>query len=92
MQMLDGAVESWILSLPEESLLREKINIAELRYASEDKYRTSIVRKLGEISSLYKKQIDNIKTNSRANIDYDERIMNPLGMGSKVGSSNNGKN
>ena len=34
-QQLDGAVESWILSLPEESLLKSKMKIAELRYSTE---------------------------------------------------------
>lgn len=47
MQQLEGAVESWILSLSEESLLKSKIKTAELRYTSEDKYRTSMMRKLG---------------------------------------------
>ena len=80
MQQLDGAVESWILTLPEESSLKEKLKIAELRYATEDKYRTSMMRKLSEISNIYKSQIDQIKTNSRVNVDYDPRITNPLGL------------
>ena len=37
------------------------------------------MRKLGEISSLYKRQIDDIKSSSRTDIKYDERISNPLG-------------
>ena len=79
MGQLDGAVESWILSLSEESKLREKLRVAEHRLTTEDKYRSSIMRKLGEISNLYKRQIDDIKSSSRTNIQYDERISNPLG-------------
>ena len=47
MQQLEGAIESWILSLQEDSLLKSKLLTAELRYTTDEKYRSSIMRKLG---------------------------------------------